>query len=113
MSNDSEITRLQHQITILEKQLAQRSNVKQILSQGFETLSAQLGPLQNLAPERTLLGDDRNARLQNLRKALARPEWNGAGTLPMEEYPVFFIGEVAPQQVDSIQGTLTKGSTSP
>lgn len=67
-----------------------------VLQHGFSTLSAQLAPLRDLSPRRTPLDPDQFARLDNLRRSLARQEWGDVQGLEVKQLPVPFIGAVPP-----------------
>lgn len=56
--------------------VAGASSVETILTEGFETLSAQLQPLRDLTPKRTLLSEAALCKLGDLRKSLDRPDWS-------------------------------------
>lgn len=78
------------------RQVAGMSTMENVLLNGFDTLSAQLAPLRDLTPRRTQLPDEGYLRLLNLRRSLARPDWNEVGfKLPREE-AVSFIGQALP-----------------
>jgi hypothetical protein len=78
------------------QQLTHMSSIECILTNGFEELSAKLAPLGDLAPKRTPLDEDGQARLTNLVNAWKRPAWSGATSLPVPNEPVSFIGAKAP-----------------
>jgi Ribonuclease G/E len=56
--------------------VAGASSVEEVLKRGFDTLSAQLEPLRDLTPKRTLLGEAALNQLRDLRTSLDRPDWN-------------------------------------
>ena len=64
-----------------------------VITNGFETLIAQMGPLKDLSPTRTNLNETENARLAVLRASHARPFWRSAGSLSVPEMRVAFIFE--------------------
>ena len=104
------IDELRRQMTELQgivAQVAGMNTVGNVLENGFETLTAQLAPLRDLAPRRTLMKTDGYARLRNLREAMAVPAWTGAGSLSVPEKRVPFIGEVAPRDRFPGYGSLT------
>ena len=56
--------------------VAGASSVEEVLSKGFKSLSAQLEPLRDLTPRRTLLSYEALKLLGDLRKSLDRPDWS-------------------------------------
>jgi Ribonuclease G/E len=56
--------------------VAGASSVEEVLKRGFDTLSAQLEPLRDLTPKRTLLSEAALNQLGDLRKSLKRPDWS-------------------------------------
>ena len=88
---NAEIDDLKQQMTVLRQtvmQLAEVTTIDKALVRGFETLCAQLQPLQDLAfPAREPLKPEKSTQLQALRDLLAKPDWSGAG-----ELDVLFVG---------------------
>lgn len=93
-TDDAELRQQVAELSQFVMRLAGASVVENVLVNGFATLSAQLEPLRDLAPQRTHMKEDEYKRLQILRHSLARPEWTGAGSLSVKEEHVPFIGEV-------------------
>ena len=78
--------------------LAGLSAIDNVIGAGFETLIAQLQPLQDLSTPRCPLVKEENARLAALRAAAVRPLWSSAGALsvPIPEMRVPFMFENVP-----------------
>lgn len=78
---NAEVKRLNDRIAQLESAmtaLAQANAVEHVISNGFAEISAQLGPLRELAPRYEKLSDEQLTLLKNVHTALARQEWRGS-----------------------------------
>jgi len=62
----------------LVAQILQASAIENVMMNGFDRISAQLEPLRDLAPKRTLLSEAASEQLRQLRDSLKRPKWIGS-----------------------------------
>lgn len=68
------------------QQLTQVSSIECILTNGFQELSDKLAPLEDLTPKRDALSPRQAARMKRLMRAMARPDWSGATSLPVPNW---------------------------
>jgi hypothetical protein len=76
---NSQISKLEQEMKDLKnvvQQIANASAIECVLQNGFEELAEKLAPLRELAPTRTPMKDYEYKQLQNMRVALARPDWS-------------------------------------
>jgi hypothetical protein len=80
-SKSKEIVELRMELANLRTMIgnvAQATAIENVISSGFQELTAQLQPLQDLAPKRKPLSPESNALLRKVLDALARPIWQGS-----------------------------------
>lgn len=84
------------QLTQMVSQLCGMNAVENVLTHGFEAISAQLAPLRDLAPQRIPLDPIGNAHLRHIRESLASPDWNGVYDLDDRRSGGQSAGEASP-----------------
>jgi hypothetical protein len=97
--NEAANARIQNQLTQLNNvvsQLVGMNGMEHVLTNGFESLTAQLAPLRELTPQREQLDPATNRRLAGIRASLKAPSWNGVNFLDVDRSTtVTMIGETA------------------
>jgi hypothetical protein len=90
----SEILRLSNELSQLHlcvRQIAEVNAIENVLCHGFAEVRKGLDGLRQ-GPNRGTLSEGASSRLQQLRDALASPNWSSATTLSIKDEPVRFIG---------------------
>lgn len=89
-STREQLAELKRDMTRMEemvRELVGANAIENVLINGFSklstTLSAQLQPLENLTPQRTLMKKPEIKKLRRVREELARQNW--AGTITLDE----------------------------
>jgi hypothetical protein len=79
-NESNEIIEMRRQIADLRTMIgnvAQATAIENVISNGFQELTAQLQPLQDLTPKRQPLPQQSRALLLQVLRALERPIWRG------------------------------------